>query len=118
MSTEKLIQKIKTRPEEVSFKEVIESITNTYHYTASRFCNGATGDQIINEAGNNEGSCKIFAFAKLNGLDEQQTLNCFGDYYRDEVLNNPGGEDHANIRTFMRHGWAGIHFEQDALSAK
>jgi len=118
MSTDKLIQKIKTRPDAVSFNEAIESITSNYNYTPSHFSNGVTNDRVINEAGSNEGSCKIFAFAKLNGLDERQTLNCFGDYYRDDVLNNPDGDDHANIRTFMRHGWAGIHFEQDALSAK
>ncbi len=118
MSTDKLIQKIKTQSAEISFNEVIEFITDTYHYSASRFSNGIAGDQVINDAGSNEGSCKIFAFAKLNGLDEQQTLNCFGSYYRHDVLNNPGGNDHANIRTFMRHGWAGIHFEQDALRQK
>lgn len=118
MSTEALIQKIKTRPNEVSFNEVIESITSTYNYIPSRFCNGLANDQVINEAGANEGSCKIFAFAKLNELNDQQTLNCFGNYYRNDVLNHPDGDDHANIRTFIRHGWAGIHFEQDALAAK
>jgi len=118
MSIQKLIQKIKSQPDAVSFNEVIESISSNYNYTASRFSNGVTNDQVINEAGSNEGSCKIFAFAKLNGLDEQQTLNCFGDFYRDDVLSNPNGDDHANIRTFMRHGWAGISFEQNALSAK
>jgi len=100
------------------FNEVIESIADNHHYTASRFSNGITGDQVINAAGSNEGSCKIFAFAKLNGLDEQQTLNCFGDYYRNDVLSNPNGDDHANIRTFIRHGWAGISFEHDALTEK
>ncbi len=118
MSTEQLIQKIKTQPGTVSFNEVIDCITDSYRYTASGFSNGMTGDQVINQAGSNEGSCKIFAFARQNGLDEQQTLNCFGDFYRKDVLGNPNGDDHANIRTFMRHGWAGINFEQDALMAK
>ena len=115
MSTEKLIQKINNQPEAVSFNEVIECITSNYSYTPAHFRNGIAADQVINEAGSNEGSCKIFAFAKLNGLDEQQTLACFGDYYRQDVLDNPNGDDHANIRTFMRHGWDGILFEQDAL---
>ncbi len=118
MSTEQLIQKIKTQPESVNFNEVIDCITSNYNYTASRFSNGIADGQVINEAGSNEGSCKIFAFAKLNGLDEQQTLNCFGDFYRKDVLGNPHGDDHANIRTFMRHGWTGINFEQAALVTK
>ena len=116
MSTQDLIQKLNDQPDGVSFNEVIDVIANNYSYTPTRFSNGIATDQTINEAGSNEGSCKIFAFAKLNGLDQQQTLNCFGDYYRHDVLGNPNGDDHANIRTFMRHGWAGISFEQDALS--
>ena len=118
MPTAELIQKIINHPDAISFNEVIEFIAKHYSYTASRFCNGKAGDQIINEAGSNEGSCKIFAFARLNGLDEQQTLTCFGDYYRKDVLDHPEADDHANIRTFMRHGWAGIRFENDALVAK
>ena len=116
MSPEELIQEINNQPEMVSFSDVIKVITNHYSYTPTRFSNGTSTDQTINEAGSNEGSCKIFAFAKLNGLNEQQTLTCFGDYYRNDVLDNPNADDHANIRTFMRHGWAGISFEQDALS--
>lgn len=118
MSFAKLIQKINNQPDSVSFNEVIGLINDNYLYTPTRFINGIATDQEVNEAGSNEGSCKIFAFAKLNGLDAQQTLACFGDYYRKDVLANPSGEDHANIRTFMRHGWAGITFDQDALSPK
>jgi len=118
MSIQKLIHKIKTQPEAVSFNEVIDCIGSNYTYSPSQFSNGTTGDQVINTAGSNEGSCKIFAFAKLNQLDEQQTLNCFGNFYRKDVLDKPNGDDHANIRTFMRHGWNGIDFEQVALAEK
>jgi len=118
MSIEKLIQKIKTQPNAVSFNEVIKCINSNYNYTASHFSNGVAGHQVINEAGSNEGSCKIFAFAKLNGLDEQQALSCFGDFYRKHVLDNPNGSDHANIRSFRRHGWTGISFEQQVLTEK
>jgi len=57
------------------------------------------------------------AFGQLQGLSEQQTLACFGEHYR-KVLATPGETDHANIRTFMRHGWAGIRFDGAALQAK
>lgn len=111
MNTHELIEKLRNQPEAVSFDEVIATIEANYQYQPTRFSNGET----INEAGSNEGSCKIFAFAQLNGLDESQTLACFGRYYREDVLGNPDGSDHANIRNFMRQGWAGIRFEGVAL---
>ena len=101
----------------VSFSETIEIIKTHYHYTPSRFTNGLGPDAIINEAGTNEGSCRIFAFALHHGLKESETLQLFGDFYRKDVLENPDGQDHLNIRTFMREGWAGIQFDQPALRA-
>ncbi len=97
-----------------SFAEVIAHIDDHYSFTPTAFRNGDTH----NDAGSNNGSCKIFAFAQLKGLDEQATLNAFGDYYRVDVLQHPNGDDHANIRNFIRSGWAGIHFDGSALRAK
>lgn len=111
MPINKLIDKINTQPDNIDFAEVIATIETNYTYTPSGFTNG----DAINDAGTNEGSCKIFAFAKLNCLDEKQTLACFGQYYRDDVLGNPHGDDHANIRNFMHHGWDGITFNSEAL---
>lgn len=115
---EQLIVKLKEDTDNVTFQEVIDVIAENYSYTPSQFSNG-TGDTIvINEAGTNEGSCRIFAFAQLNQLSKEQTLHCFGDYYRQDVLENPDGNDHGNIRQFMRSGWPGICFEQTVLSLK
>ena len=112
------IQKIKTSPEEIGFNEVIEIINNFYDYTPTRFSNG-TGDEAVNNAaGENEGSCKIFAFARLQQLDETQALNCFGRYYREDVLKHPQGSDHANIRTFIKYGWQHIILDNTALELK
>lgn len=111
MSVEKLIQKIRKDSDAVSFDEVIATIKENYQYTPTRFSNGLGDAQVINEAGQNEGSCRIFAFARLHNLDEAETLSCFGKFYRDDVLGNPYGTDHANIRNFMRDGWAGIVFD-------
>jgi hypothetical protein len=111
MSVENLLQKIRQEPELVTFEEVIATINACYHYTPIRFRNGLGETVVINEAGQNEGSCRIFAFARLNALGVEETLACFGRFYREDVLGNPAGVDHANIRTFIRDGWAGIVFD-------
>ncbi len=113
-----LLSKIANKPEQVSFDEVIDAIARHYHYKPSCFYNGNAHDTITNEAGSNEGSCRIFAFARLNNLTKQQTLHCFGDYYRQDVLQAPQGSDHANIRRFITHGWSGITFEQTPLTER
>jgi hypothetical protein len=89
-------------------------IDSLYEFTPTAFTNGA----LANDAGQNNGSCKLFSFALLHGLSPQQTLNCFGAYYRDDVLKKPGGTDHQNIRNFMNSGWAGIQFNGSALTPK
>lgn len=110
----KLLQTLKENPQSISFQEAIAFIDEHYEFTPTRFVNGIT----VNEAGQNNGSCKIFAFGLMHGLSAEQTLSLFGDYYRKDVLGNPDGTDHANIRNFMLKGWEGIHFEGDALKAK
>jgi len=102
----------------VSFNDTIAVITDHYYYQPTEFSNGLNDQALINAAGTNEGSCKIFAFALMHQLTEQQTLNLFGDYYRVDVLNEPNGSGHQNIRHFMRDGWQGIHFKSEALIAK
>jgi len=114
MLIEELLALLKNNPEQVEFQHVIDSIDAHYHYQPAEFSNGT----IVNEAGSNAGSCKIFAFAQLNNLDELQTLACFGCYYRDDVLQHPLANDHANIRNFMVTGWKGIKFHSKALTPK
>jgi hypothetical protein len=98
----------------VTFEDVMLVISTYYNYQKSAFKNG----EINNQSGTNEGSCKIFAYAQLNDLSEQATLNCFSQYYRNDVLKNPLGNDHGNIRNFMKSGWSGIKFENTALMLK
>jgi hypothetical protein len=112
MKLNDLIEKLTVKHEPVEFSDVIAVISANYHYQPSTFSNG----ELTNEAGTNEGSCKIFAFAKKHDLSEQATLACFGQYYREDVLFNPKGVDHGNIRNFMKQGWQGINFEGEVLS--
>lgn len=114
MSVAALIDRIRQQPETVAFDEVMAVIAAGYDYIPTRFRNG----DVVNEAGRNEGSCKVFAFARANGLNQAETLTCFGDYYRVDVLENPDGTDHGNIRAFMAHGWDGIAFDGEALTPK
>lgn len=103
---------------EADFEDVIAYVNAHYEYTPTRFTNGTGTDAVVNEAGQNEGSCRIFALAKHKGLSEADTVQLFGRFYRVDVLQHPQGTDHGNIRTFLREGWAGIRFEADALVVK
>jgi len=118
MLSNKFVQRIKATPNAITYERVMEYIDAEYDYTPTRFTNGIKGDQVVNEEGINEGSCKIFAFAKLVGLNERDTLACFGKFYMEDVMGNINGDDHINIRTFMRHGWKGLQFDKPALVAK
>lgn len=104
--------------ERVSFTETQAVIDGYYRYTPVKFSNGL-GDHVIeNNAGANEGSCKIFSFALLNGLVKDATLNLFGHYYWNDVLQNPDKNNHLNIRNFIVYGWDGIRFSEPALTPR
>lgn len=104
------------RAGETDFEDTITLINTLYDYTPTRFHNGLT-DTLVSEPGQNEGSCRIFAFARLHGLSAEDTLRCFGRHYRD-VLADPAGSSHGNIRRFMKDGWAGIRFDGVALTPR
>ncbi len=114
MTLNEFLSILKKSPEEISFSDTIATIDSYYHFSPSVFTNGT----VTNKAGENAGSCKIFSFAKLHTLSKEETLACFGSFYREDVLGNPNGTDHQNIRNFMIGGWEGITFENEALSAK
>lgn len=116
MTTNELKEILDSSPEKIEFDQVMQIIEENYNYTPTRFTNGKGSAQVTNEAGSNEGSCKIFSFGQLNNLDEKQTLACFGKYYRQDVLGHPDNTDHANIRNFIQSGWAGIQFDGIALT--
>ena len=112
MSINDLLLQLRHATDSIDFQEVIALINRDYAYTPTRFTNGT----LINPAGSNEGSCNIFYFAKLQQLNENQTLALFGSYYRDDVLTNPMGEDHLNIRHFITTGWSGLKFDGEPLT--
>ncbi|MDD4958370.1 MAG: HopJ type III effector protein [Gallionella sp.] len=109
-----LLHTLATAPDRVNFADTIAVIDAHYDFTPTAFRNG----ELDNAAGQNNGSCKVFSFAKLHQLTPQQTLHCFGSYYRDDVLQHPEATDHQNIRNFIKFGWDGVVFQGAALSAK
>ena len=109
-----LLEQLEKSSETIIFKDVIAYIDENYDFAPTKFTNGNT----INEANQNNGSCKVFSFAQLKNLSKEQTLSLFGEFYREDVLNNPDGTDHQNIRNFMKFGWEGISFDGEALKKK
>lgn len=107
---EQFLQQLRQAPETIQFEDTLALIDSEFNFSPVRFRNG----DLLNEAGENIGSCKLLAFAKRYDLSAPEVLACFGRHYR-KLLNNPEGDDHQNIRNFMRYGWSGIEFEGEPL---
>ncbi|WP_263145234.1 HopJ type III effector protein [Pseudomonas sp. RIT-PI-AD] len=101
------------RGAEPLFADTLAFIAEHYRYRPSAFRNG----EVDNPAGQNEGSCKVLGLALLEGFELEEALLAFGEHYR-QVLKDPRGGDHANIRALMAHGLAGLRFEQAPLSRR
>lgn len=114
MTLQKLLEVLSKKPETIEFDNVIKVIDERYNFTPTQFHNGT----VVNQAGENSGSCRLLAFAQLHQLSQQQTLHCFGQYYRVDVLLHPGQDNHQNIRQFMQTGWSGVRFEAPPLIEK
>lgn len=117
MTTEELISRVR-QGERVAFQDTIQAIDVAYEFTPTEFRNGQGETAVLNPAGTNSGSCKIFSFGRLHRLSASETLALFGDYYWKDVLEHPEADDHRNIRNFMQHGWNGISFSGDALKPR
>ena len=93
------------------FSDVLDFINTHYAFTPTAFENGTQH----NAAGENVGSCRVFAFAKLHHLSDLDTLELFAEHYL-SVKATPHGEDHQNIRQFKHYGWEGIVFHGQPLT--
>ena len=106
--------KLQNNPTAIDFSETISVIENTYEFTPAAFTNGT----LKNEETQNQGSCKVFSFALKQGLTKEETLACFGTYYFHDVLKDPDGDSHQNIRNFMNTGFDGLSFDKETLTDK
>ncbi|XCF06405.1 HopJ type III effector protein [Tamlana crocina] len=114
MTIETFKNKLKNTPKIVAFSETMDVIEAHYQFTPTAFKNG----DLENKAGENSGSCKLLAFAKLQNLSKEETLACFGQFYFEDVLKDPNGNGHQNIRNFMKTGFDGLSFEGEPLKGK
>ena len=114
MTLDLFLQKLKDCPDSIEFNDTMSVIDSLYVFSPTSFRN----EDLVNDVGQNSGSCKIFSFARLHNLTPEQTLACFGSYYRDDVLSHPESSDHQNIRNFKKTGWSGIEFDCEPLKAK
>jgi hypothetical protein len=105
--------KLKTTPTAITFKETMQVIEDHYNFNPTAFTNG----DIINNAGENNGSCKLFAFAIHQEFTKETTLFSFGEHYQG-VLEDKNGTSHQNIRNFIQKGFNGLSFENEALTLK
>ncbi|MFT6152760.1 MAG: hypothetical protein ACJA0E_000391 [Bermanella sp.] len=101
----------------VLFSDTLALVEKWYDLYPTSFKNGLDAEAVENAIGTNEGSLKVFALGRLNGFTPEQSLASFGEHFRD-VENTPDGQDHQNIRQFIRHGWAGVQFENVPLTLK
>ena len=90
-----------------NFQDVIAYIDAEYKSMPRPFKNGA----ISNTAGENQGSAKVLSYGYLHNLSEEETLKLFREHY-DAVLADPAGDNHQNIRNFIKTGWAGVEFPE------
>jgi hypothetical protein len=105
---------VEMNADDLKFEDVIAMIDTYYESQILEFKNG----DMVNKPGENEGSAKVLSYAALSGLDKETTLKLWGQYYR-EVLADPKGDSHQNIRNFMKYGWEGVPFENGiALTRK
>ncbi|MDB2385066.1 HopJ type III effector protein [Polaribacter sp.] len=113
MTINQFIPKLKEEPTSIVFSETMEVVDKNYDFTPTQFTNG----ELKNEAEENNGSCKVFAFAEEQNLTKEETLYCFGEHYQN-VLDNPDAKNHQNIRNFMEFGFDGLQFEGNPLTKK
>lgn len=112
MTKEHFIEGLKNQTN--SFQQTMDFIEANFDFTPVAF---TVGEQV-NELGTNQGSAKIFSLGKALSLKEEEVLQCFGDFYRKDVLEHPEAEDHQNIRNFIKFGWSGVSIDANALVPK
>jgi hypothetical protein len=100
------------------FQDVMSVLRRHYEFVPVAFTTGAgTAKETRNRAGSNAASCLLLAAARRLGFSMPETLALYREHYRD-VLADPEGNAHGNIRALMVNGWDGVVFGGDPLRLK
>ena len=94
-------------PSSHMFVDIVSALDSCYVYVPVPFLNG----RVMNAAGENAASAKLLSFAKISGLSDGLVAQLWGEHYRG-VVKTPALDDHANIRSFLAHGMAGVAFPE------
>ena len=111
MTEQQLLARVASAPDQIRFADVLAVIDAHYVFKPTAFDNG----EVRNGPQENQGSCRVLAFALRHQLSATATLALFGEHHR-SVRNTPDGQDHQNIRAFQSHGWKGVRFHGEPLS--
>jgi hypothetical protein len=95
------------------FSDTLAFIDQWYEHTPCAFTNG----NVANSENQNQGSCKVLAFAIAEGLTDLQALQCFGEHYRD-VIATPNVDNHHNLRRLLKDGLVDISFDGTPLKRR
>ena len=85
---------------ETKFADVLAHIEAHFVHTPTAFQNGAQS----NAATENQGSAKVLSYAKIEGLNQADTLSLFAEHYA-AVLNTPS--KYSSVYA-TRLGWRGF----------
>lgn len=113
MDIDDFLAKLNLSPADLVFADTLAAFDRRFRLTPCTFHNGP----LTNASGTNLGSLRVFALARHLNLNDNQCLALFAEHYR-QVLATPDGQDHANIRQFMRTGLAGVRFDGEPLAAR
>lgn len=100
-----LLEQARAAPESHRFADTMAAIDAAFEFFGTKFVNG----DIASSSSENTGSSKILSLAQLVAITKEEVLALFGEHYRD-VLADPDGTSHANIRAFMKKGNDGVVF--------
>lgn len=93
------------------FGNTIQAIDSILETEPVDFVNG----EVPNTSGENLWSLKVLAFGKMMWFHTQEVLSMFWEYYR-EVIDNPDGNSHQNIRALQKTGIECVDISENPFS--
>jgi len=103
-----LSEEVDTMP----FSDIMKTLDLHFTFRPTAF---SVGDTKSTE-NQNQKSLRVLSFAQLLKLSKEQTLKLWGEHYK-QVLQEPEGSSHGNIRAFLKGGFECVNAPQDVITA-